>query len=74
MNLTPPQTFVERQNDEVTNKIKIIDTRYANWLASDEKRRKISNPREVFNEQCEVDLKEVKKWKSELKFLNYILS
>lgn len=74
LEFNPVKEHVETQKDNVTKWLKIIDDRYKYWLEQDDKRKRISNPREVFNEQCEIDLKEISRWKQELKFVNYILS
>lgn len=74
LEFNPVEKHVETQKNNVTKWLKIIDDRYKQWLEQDGKRKRISNPREVFNEQCEIDLKEVSRWKQELKFVNYILS
>lgn len=72
--LSPTKESILSQKDFAEKQIAIYDKKYHEWLELDEKRKKISNPKEVFNEQCEIDLAQIKKWKTEIKFLNYILS
>lgn len=74
LELNPSIESIQNQLANCKRWLKIYEDRFKDWLEKDEKRKKISNPREVFNEQCEVDLKEIKKWKSEVKFINYLLS
>lgn len=69
----PTEEFTKSQKDLVSRYIGIHDARYKEWL-SQGKNSELLEPRKIYKEQTSIDWAEVTKWKSELKFLNYILS
>lgn len=61
------------QKEAVTKFLKIYEDRYTKWK-DDPKRQNVIVDKKMFNDENEIDTKELTKWRSELKFLNYILS
>lgn len=74
LELSPTIDSIKKQLEDLNKWLKIHEDRFLAWLEQDPKRKNISNPKEVFNEQTETDLNEIKKWKQEKKFINYLLS
>jgi len=62
---------VKSQKETVTKHLKINKDRYKEYQ---NKNPKIKIDREMFYKNCDIDKKEISKWNSELKFLNYLLS
>lgn len=71
LEFNPTKESVINQKEEVTRYLEIYENRY---LEYEKRNEKIKVTKAMFNKAAEIDTKELSKWKSELKFLNYILS
>lgn len=71
LEFNPKKQSVTRQKHEVENCLSIYEERFEKFKAINPK---VKVDKAMFNKAKEIDTKELLKWRSELKFLNYILS
>ncbi len=74
LEFNPTIDSVKLQLKNVKSWLKIHEDRFIKWVNAEEKRKELYDPRKVFFEAHEIDEKEIKKWRSEVKFLNHLLS
>lgn len=71
LEFNPTLESVKTQKEDVTRWLQIDEERFNDYK---NRNSKIKVDREMYYKNCDVDKKELSKWKSELKFLNYILA